>query len=110
MTEPRPTYTNFVNTNEIRDMVGKSPITHYQDCWKYHPACMVLRLCDEIDALRHEKNALCIQRDEMLVKIAGLENDNEFLENNVMLTHDQIVLKSKSLIFLAWTNQWFQGT
>ena len=73
MTEPRPTYTNFVNTNEIRDMVGQSPVTHFDDCWKYHPSCLVTRLCDEIEALKQERTALLLQRDEMLKKIGELK-------------------------------------
>jgi hypothetical protein len=74
MTEPRPTYTTFINTTEIRDMVGQSPVTHFDDCWKYHPACMVHRLCDEIDSLRQEKNAICMQRDKALIRVNELES------------------------------------
>ena len=90
MTEPKPTYTNFVNTNEIRDMVGQSPVTHFDDCWKYHPSCLVTRLCDEIDELRQEKNAICMQRDKLCERVNWFGHDNEELENNVMLKHDQI--------------------
>ena len=60
---------NFINTNEIRDLVGDRQRTHFEDCWKYHPACMVHRLCDEIDALRQERTMLLLQRDEMLKRI-----------------------------------------
>jgi hypothetical protein len=60
---------DFINTNEIRDLAGQSPVTHFEDCWKYHPACMVHRLCDEIDSLRQERTALLLQRDEMLKRI-----------------------------------------
>lgn len=73
MSEPRPTYTNFVNTTELRNRVGNTIGTHFEGCWEYHPSCMVLRLLDEIDALRQEKNAICMQRDKLCERVNELE-------------------------------------
>ena len=72
MTKPKPTY-DVINTNEIRDLVGDRQRTHFEDCWKYHPACMVHKLCDEIDNLRTARTALSIHRDLLLTKVNELE-------------------------------------
>ena len=76
MTEPKATY-DVIDTKDIlsrmtlhNNVIG----THYDGCWQYHPECLIVRLCNEIDQLRQERTMLLLQRDEMLKRIG--ENDD----------------------------------
>lgn len=93
-----------LSTKELRERIGKEHGTHYEGCWQDHPSCMVLRLCDEIDDLRSEKNAIAINRDMALIKISWLEKDNESLENNVMMKHDEIERLKKEIQLMQISN------
>ena len=75
MTEPHPTYYTIDTKDILQRMEYRNNRigTHFDGCWKYHPDCLVARLCNEIDHLRQERTALLLQRDEMLTKVHELE-------------------------------------
>ena len=74
MTETKPTY-DSIDTKDILQRVeyrSNRIGTHFEGCWQYHPDCLVVRLCNEIDHLRQERTALLLQRDEMLKRIGEM--------------------------------------
>ena len=62
-----------IDTKEIRSRLSDKITTHFDGCWQYHPECLIVKLCNEIDNLRTLRTALLTHRDLLLTKVNELE-------------------------------------